>query len=285
MTYTNTTNLQKYLKTKGFYKGALDGIFGRVSDAALTNFLADRKGKLTFIPKNAGFNRTVNAAWQLFCLEAGITEVGAIDGFRGPSTEYALTILEAIDKTGHRPAPWRDAEPTPLPLAPAVVKNNWPLQTQKEMEKYYGKMGENQTMMVPPYEHRLGWDVNTKLKQFSIHEKCHDSALRVLNRALSHYGPQRIHELRLDLWSGCLNVRSVRGGTTPSMHSWGAAIDYDGDNNQLKWGSVATSTHPAATFAKPDYKVWFDLWEEEGWISLGRTRNYDWMHVQAARLS
>lgn len=26
-------------------------------------------------------------------------------------------------------------------------------------------------------------------------------------------------------------------------------------------------------------------WEEEGWVSLGRQRNYDRMHVQAAKLN
>ena len=39
-----------------------------------------------------------------------------------------------------------------------------------------------------------------------------------------------------------------------------------------------------ATFAKPEYERWWQCWEEEGWLSLGRTRNFDWMHVQAAKL-
>ena len=36
--------------------------------------------------------------------------------------------------------------------------------------------------------------------------------------------------------------------------------------------------------AQPDGETFWKLWEDEGWVSLGRARNYDWMHVQAARL-
>ena len=84
--------------------------------------------------------------------------------------------------------------------------------------------------------------------------------------------------MRLDLWGGCLNVRKMRGGSRYSMHSWGIAIDYDPGKNRLKWG------RDRAAFAKPEYDTWWRLWEEEGWVSLGRTRNFDWMHVQAAKL-
>ena len=70
----------------------------------------------------------------------------------------------------------------------------------------------------------------------------------------------------------------MRGGTRWSTHAWGIAIDYDPDRNQLKWG------RDRAAFARPEYDAWWRLWEEEGWVSLGRTRNYDWMHVQAAKL-
>ncbi|MCH7410937.1 hypothetical protein MM239_16125 [Belliella sp. DSM 111904] len=62
------------------------------------------------------------------------------------------------------------------------------------------------------------------------------------------------------------------------MHSWGIAIDFDPSNNQLKWG------RDMATFAGPEYHAWWDIWESEGWVSLGRLRNFDWMHVQAASL-
>jgi hypothetical protein len=112
-----------------------------------------------------------------------------------------------------------------------------------------------------------------------VHEKVHDSIARVLSRVLDFYGPVAIAEYRLDIFGGSLNVRKKRGSNAWSMHSWGIAVDYDPLNNQLKWG------RDKATFAKPVYETWFKLWEEEGWLSLGRARNYDWMHLQAARLS
>jgi len=36
--------------------------------------------------------------------------------------------------------------------------------------------------------------------------------------------------------------------------------------------------------ARPEYDFWWRLWEEAGWVSLGRSKNYDWIHIQAARL-
>ncbi len=63
-----------------------------------------------------------------------------------------------------------------------------------------------------------------------------------------------------------------------STHSWGIAIDWDADRNPLR------ATSKTALLATPPYAKFLDLWEEEGFVSLGRARNYDWMHVQAARL-
>ena len=95
---------------------------------------------------------------------------------------------------------------------------------------------------------------------------------------LDHHGPERIRELQLDLWGGCLNVRKMRGGTRWSMHCRAIALDYDPQRNQLIWG------RDRAAFAKPEYDRWWQLWQTEGWVSLGRSRNFDRMHVQAAKL-
>ena len=40
----------------------------------------------------------------------------------------------------------------------------------------------------------------------------------------------------------------------------------------------------ARDFAQAELAPNAGRWEEEGWISLGRARDFDWMHVQAARL-
>ncbi|MCB2067091.1 MAG: M15 family metallopeptidase, partial [Erythrobacter sp.] len=164
----------------------------------------------------------------------------------------------------------------PTPPTPAAPVNVWP--RQKDVLVYYGKPGANQTMLASPYPMKLAWDNSKVINKFSVHEKVHDSMARVLKRALDHYGLAEIQRLNLDQWGGCLNVRKMRGGNNYSMHSWGIAIDIDPSNNQLRWGS------DRAHMARKDRLPFVKLWEEEGWLSLGRERNYDWMHFQAARL-
>lgn len=92
------------------------------------------------------------------------------------------------------------------------------------------------------------------------------------------YSAQERKTIGLDLFGGSLNVRKMRGGSAYSMHSWGIAIDFDPERNQLKWGK------DRARLAQPDAVPFWLEWEREGWLSLGRARDFDHMHVQAARL-
>jgi hypothetical protein len=100
----------------------------------------------------------------------------------------------------------------------------------------------------------------------------------ILENTLKTYGQKDVEKLRLDMFGGCINVRRMRGGSSWSIHSWGAAYDLDPDNNQLKWG------RDRATFAKKEYEDYWKIVESEGWTSLGRSRNFDWMHAQSAYL-
>jgi len=62
------------------------------------------------------------------------------------------------------------------------------------------------------------------------------------------------------------------------MHAWGIALDYFPAKNRLKWHQ------DKALFARPAYDAWWEIWEDEGWVGLGRVRDFDWMHIQAVRL-
>ena len=85
-------------------------------------------------------------------------------------------------------------------------------------------------------------------------------------------------ELGLDLVGGCFNNRPMLGGSKPSMHAYGIAWDLDPERNQLKWD------HKLAVFATPKYEKFWAIVEQYGATSLGRERDFDWMHFQFARL-
>jgi hypothetical protein len=263
--------VQEALVAEGLSLGKIDGRLGPKTYDAVAAALAKRSAELPADWQAWSNRRRCIAMLQLLCKEKAIA-VGRIDGLWGPQTEYAFDMLVYHHEHGRLPPPFRDE--TPLDVNP----NGWPRQIEAELIRHYGEIGKNQTMLAPPYPHRLAWDLRKTIPRFSCHEKVHDSALRVLTRVLAHYGPERITELRLDRWAGCLNERKMRGGTRWSLHAWGIAIDYDSESNGYNWG------RDRATLALPEYDPWWRFWEEEGWVSLGRTRNFDWMHVQAAKL-
>lgn len=218
---------------------------------------------------------------------------GDIDGRKGKLTIHAIRAFQRLnglrvdaivgDKT--RKALWPDAIPArdadiPTPPAfPAV----WP--RQNAVDSFYGPRGGNQVMLQLPYKMKLAWDLRKVVTQFSIHEKVHDSAARAFEKIATAYDPQARSVLGLDLFGGCLASppRKMRGGNAWSMHSWGIAIDFDPARNQLRWSKKNTgATQPRLSL--PDARRFWEIWEAEGWLSLGRARDFDWMHVQAARL-
>jgi hypothetical protein len=263
--YIDSRSVQRFLQAKGLYQGPVDGEFG---DRSL-------RGSRIFLEGLADNVSSYKAAWpdarvriaveQAMMKDIG-ADIGMIDGIAGVRTQIGLERWQEHN-TFVKP---------PLPDAPPHQPKTWP--RQKDIQSVYGEPGKHQVRLQSPYALFLDWDLSEKVAGFMIHEKCHDSALRVMKRVLDHYGQQRIHELGLDQFGGCLNVRKMRNGSNWSTHAWGIAIDWDADRNTLR------QTSRTARMARPEYARFLDLWEEEGWISLGRERNFDWMHVQAARL-
>ena len=139
----------------------------------------------------------------------------------------------------------------------------------------YGKPGESQlTTIKLPYTMRIAWDTKTTVKTIRCHKLVANQLTAIFGEILAHYGIAEIQRLGIDLFGGCYNFRQMRGGSDWSRHSWGIAIDLDPERNQLKWGK------DKAQFAKPEYKAMIDIFYKNGFISLGRERNYDWMHFE-----
>lgn len=271
--------IQRELKQRDFYLGNLTGKWSaeleRAAEAAIASLRVNAREWSRV--------RLTVAVQQAIMRFHGI-DPGPVDGWMGPSTQHGLDVYAAKvlgQSEGNIPPEriddWRDNGllPNPPAATPPKPQPIWPRQSQ--VLKFYGPVGQNQTMLRFPYPMRLAWAKNVVVTRTSCHEKVHDAAKRILTRVKDHYGDD-VSRLGLDLFGGCLNVRKMRGGSAWSMHSWGIAFDFDPSRNQLRWG------RDRANFAKPVYEKWFELWEEEGAVSLGRARNFDWMHTQFARL-
>ena len=140
----------------------------------------------------------------------------------------------------------------------------------------YGKPGESQlTTIKLPYPMRIAWDPKTTVKTIRCHKLVANQLTAIFGEILAHYGLAEIQRLGIDLFGGCYNFRHMRGGSDWSRHSWGIAIDLDPARNQLKWGK------DKAQFAKPEYNKLHEIFEKNGFINLGKTKGFDFMHWEA----
>jgi len=149
--------------------------------------------------------------------------------------------------------------------------------TTKEAIKIFGKpnqQGSYLTTIQLPFPLVLSWDKKVKVNKMRCHKLVAKDFLNALTEILECYGYEKIKELGIDLFGGCFAFRSMRGGSDYSRHSWGIAIDLDPERNQLR------ETSKTARFARPEYKDMIDIFYKHGFVSLGREKNYDWMHFE-----
>jgi hypothetical protein len=150
------------------------------------------------------------------------------------------------------------------------------LTTEKAIKKYGtpNVEGTYLTTVTLPYPMRIAWDTKTTTTKLRCHKLVADKLLAVFKEILAVYGLPKIQELGIDLYGGCFNFRKMRGGSEWSKHAFGIAIDLDPARNTLKESSKT------ARFARPEYKAMIDIFYKHGFISLGREKNYDWMHFE-----
>jgi hypothetical protein len=151
------------------------------------------------------------------------------------------------------------------------------LTTQQALKKYGTPNETGAGYLVTlnlPYPMRIAWDTDSTVSRMRCHKDVAAKFEAVFRDILAHYGIEKIKELGIDLFGGCFNYRRMRGGSAWSKHAWGIAIDLDPARNTLK------ETSRTARFARPEYKPMIDIFYKHGFISLGREKNYDWMHFE-----
>lgn len=157
----------------------------------------------------------------------------------------------------------------------------FPINTFSQMTAFYGEAGGADCTagrVRLPFPFVIAWDKTQRITRFSCHKLLAAPLTEIFSDAADHYGEKEFRRLRLDRFGGCFNYRPIRGGTALSTHAWGAAVDLDPERNQLKWGK------DRASLARPEYEPFWKIVEAHGAVSLGRKRNFDWMHFQFAHL-
>lgn len=144
--------------------------------------------------------------------------------------------------------------------------NPWPKTDQRSLTAFYGAPGDESRLVSLPI---VGLGVRydgIAVRNIRCHHRVADSLLAIL-RELSVTHPEILAE-----YAGCYNNRPMRGGSLPSLHARGAAIDFAPGKNGLNtpWPTRATMPFPVMeTFAK------------QGWLAAGAFWGRDSMHFQA----
>ncbi len=236
-------------------------------------------------PITTPYNIPMN--WRTIQRQLGLNA----DGIPGAKTAEAIANILGLTKKG-----WNDIQahlgldadgiPGDKTLRAIARELNiesssktWPSQTEVRSGKsIFGKPGDHLVTIQVPFPLKLSWEPKTSVNKITCHEQVADAITAIFQKTKDTYGLEKIATLGLDLYGGCYSNRTIIGGSSLSMHAFGIAIDLDPEHNGL-------NTHaPKARFSAQDYDVFWNIVESEGGVSLGRERDYDWMHFQFATL-
>lgn len=147
--------------------------------------------------------------------------------------------------------------------------NPWPESDQGSLRAFYGRAGDEDQLVGMPIPD--GVIVKYEGKQVQT-IRCHRKVAASLGRAL--VAVSKVAPGILLQYAGCFNNRSIRGGSSPSLHAYGAAIDFDPDNNGNHQHWPTSASMPIEVM---------ECFAKEGWLSAGAFWSRDAMHFQATR--
>ncbi len=151
--------------------------------------------------------------------------------------------------------------------------NPWPRSDMASLSAFYGRSGDEGNLVTLAFPYPMFYD-GRRVFSTRVHKRCKDSLLRVLETIGRSYGQVRGIMEEAEDYGGVFNDRNKRGSSRKSVHSWGAAIDLDADDNSFRdsWPMVADMPLQI-----------MEAFAREGWTSGGAFWGYDAMHFEAVR--
>jgi hypothetical protein len=145
--------------------------------------------------------------------------------------------------------------------------NPWPKPDQSSLTDFYGRAGDETKLVNLPAPVVMEYE-GAKIRTI----RCHRRVAESLDRALIDAYRAAPHVVRI--YDGCYNNRAMRGGSTPSLHARGAAIDLHAERNgnHVPWPTVATMPFGV-----------MEAFAREGWMPAGPFWGRDAMHFQATQ--
>lgn len=151
--------------------------------------------------------------------------------------------------------------------------NPWPESDQASLRAFYGAPGDESRLVTIEFPYPVFYD-GKRVTKTRVNQKCADSLLRVLTMIGQSYGQQRGVMEEAEDYGGVFNFRMKRGGSSYSLHAYGAAIDLDADDNTFRDSWPMRADMPLEIM---------ECFAREGWKSAGAFWGYDAMHHEATR--
>ncbi len=169
-----------------------------------------------------------------------------VDGFWGPES------IQRVQKH------LRSLMPAPNP---------WPFSDETSLRSFYGAAGDESVLVNIKAPKGLLYE-GAQAKTVCCHAKVADSLSRILPVLCKDF------PVIAAQYAGCFNNRNMRGGSRPSLHARGAAVDFAPatNGNHTHWPSKADMP----------FEV-MELFAREGWLPAGAFWGRDAMHFQATR--
>lgn len=149
--------------------------------------------------------------------------------------------------------------------------NPWP--SVSRLEAFYGKAGDESNLEVIEFPYPMIYD-GKPVKKTRVNKKCSASLVKVLKAIKKRMEEAPDIKGAAEDYGGVFNFRLKRGGSSYSLHAYGAAIDLDADDNTFKQTWPEQADMPLEIIEE---------FAKEGWISAAAFWGYDAMHFQATR--